>query len=185
MNQMQEDAIVEKYEDIILLGVGLPAIALVFFAYKYFGAMIDDFMLATAGTATAIALAVFIVVGIASYRRYHRFPWVKKYFTTLLYSLFFFPLFGITVVMGTNCYFDNSAPVERNTAIVDKHESHSYRKGRRRDYYNVFVRSWRPDMDRIQIRVGSGEFAQFGTGDMVTVRTKRGYWGLEWLCGSE
>lgn len=120
-------------------------------------------------------------LGIASYRKYHRFPSVGKFIATLVYSLFFNPFFAIAGVIVTNCYLDTGAPVERNTVIVHKHKHQSTHRGRW-VYYYVYVRSWRSDKSDIKIKVGSREFSEFNTGDMVTVGTKRGLWDLEWVC---
>ena len=178
---MQEDAIVERYNTVTVFSL-FPVMFLVSFSYKYYSGMIDEFIDWSVAVSVAMALATFVVVGLASKRTHGRFPWGRKYLATLLYSLVLFPLLGTALVLGTNCYFDESDPIVRNTVIVGKNESHRHRKGRKRDYYWVYVQSWRSDRDRIGIQVGGDDFKEFEVGDTITLRTKSGLWGLEHLC---
>lgn len=181
MTDSPSDEIVARYETTMMLFVVLPSLALIFFTYKYLSAIIADFMIVTLIAGEAVALTWFVIVGARSFRRYRRFPWLRKYFGTLLYSILFLPMLGLGAVMGANCALDGSAPTRRVVTVVDKAESHRIRKGRRRDRWYVYVNSWRPDMDRIQIRVGGSDFEQFDEGDKVVVWTKPGLLGLEWL----
>ncbi len=182
MSDSQEDIVVERYESAVLVGIGVFALVLGLVSYRYIFAIIGDFSVWTALFAEAGAIVVFILVGIASYRRYRRFPLTKKYFLTFLYSIALFPIFAIGVITTANCLLDSASPVRRNAVIVDKRESHSTRKGRRRDYYYLYVQSWRPDLNQISVRVGSLDFDRLREGDRVTVRTRPGFLGLEWLC---
>jgi hypothetical protein len=178
-----DDVVVERYESIVLLGTGLPAIGLGLFSYRYLHAIIDDFLLSSAISGAVLALAAFGFAGFSSWRRYRRFPWRRKYFSTLLYSLVGFPLLAIAVVITTNCAFDGASQTLHRAVILDKRESHSMRKGRRRDYYYVDVGSWRADMQRISIRVSGSNFENLREGDAVAVSTKPGLLGLEWFVG--
>lgn len=182
MEDNDQNAIINLYENLVLIGVVYPTVALVMLVPKsYYGDIIDKFKLATIMIAAILALVLAVAVAIASYRKNHCFPWEFKYFKTFVYSLLVFPVFGIVVLMGTNCYFDNSSPVARTAVIVEKSESHSARKGRKQDYYFVYVQSWKSGVDKIRVEVQSDSFAYLNVGDYITVNTKRGLLGLEWL----
>jgi hypothetical protein len=179
-----DDAVVERYESIILLGTILPAIGLSFLSFRYLYAIIDDFLLASAISGVVLAVVVFVYVGFSSWKRYGRFPWQRKYFSTLLYSLVGIPLLLVQLVMTVNCALDGAPKSLHEAVIVDKRERHSTRKGRRRDYYYVEVGSWRADLQRISIRVSGANFEELREGDVVVVGTKPGLLGLEWFVES-
>ena len=97
--------------------------------------------------------------------------------------ILFYPILTCCIELRINAYFDQSTPIVRETVVVAKRENRSRSpRGQQRVNYYVYLKSWRPDMDRIEIKLGKNGFVQFGQGDHVTVRTKSGFLGLEYLC---
>ena len=175
------DSMYERYLTINAF-LMLPVIFLAFINYNYISAIISESILnATGFVAAAIAIIGYVVVGIVSYRKYHCFPHFKQCISTLLISLLPFPFLMAMFVLTINCCLDDSSPVTRNTVIVEKNESVFYKKNNKIKDYSIYVKSWRPDMDKIKIKVNSGEFSQLKKGDNVTLRTKPGFCGIEFF----
>ncbi|TXE11229.1 hypothetical protein [Algoriphagus aquimarinus] len=100
-------------------------------------------------------------------------------------SLFFLPGFLIFSIAYTNVVFDNSTPVFRNVEIIYKKKSVRVRKGRSRNSFYLDVKSWKPNLDKVSIRVNKNSFENLEVGDQISIETKSGFWGIEYMDFSE
>lgn len=170
--------IVERYDTIDSI-LTIPACGVIFFAWYCDFKTIDlSFMYPAAGAGALLALISFLGVGFASVRKYNRLPFTREYWKNGLGTLAVFPLFAISFILLTNVYLDKSLTHVRETVIIDKKEAVSS-KGRHS--YNIYVRSWRADMDRIVITFNQEEFAKMKIGDLMKVNTKEGFWKYEYI----
>ena len=98
-------------------------------------------------------------------------------------SLFGFPLAGAALALFLNGWLDASPPSSHEVAIVKKRVSFtrgsSTSSARGRVHHYVETQSWRPDHDVEVIEVSSSQYQSLA--GKVTVVTKKGRFGFEWL----
>jgi hypothetical protein len=85
-------------------------------------------------------------------------------------GMLFFPVASF-LVLGGNGLLDRSAPVEHPTSLVAKGWM-----GRR-----VEVKSWRPGETTVSLAVGRARYAKLTPGMPVTVVSRAGAFGWEWV----
>lgn len=173
------DLILDKYETIVFIYSGIPAIILFFMAYGYYQKIVVSYVFPVLLVSIAISFFVFFKFRKLRNEKYTIIQNDNKYKKVLIYSMIFFPLFGVSLVAWANCYLDKSPPMPKNVTVLEKSESHSSR--RKRDYYSIYVRSWRPDLEKIYISVSSNNYRSLSRGSRIIIYTKSGFLGLEWV----
>lgn len=180
MSSSQIDMLVEKYEDVVYLIFGLIGFPLFLWSSNDIKNVVNtDALLSMAIAFVIFAVFIFMFLGLISLKKVGEFPLSRKYLTAALLSLFTLPMFGISAVVSANVIFDKSTPVARTQEIIDRHESHVSRKNR--DYYYVYVRPWREELDEVGVRVDESKFNSVENGNYITFKTSTGFLGIEYF----
>lgn len=120
-----------------------------------------------------LLLKDFSLIRVKTFRN----DFVKTYF----FSLFFGFLFLLSAVNWSNSIFGVSELKVHNVEITRKNKSVRIRKGIKRDRHYIHVKSWNQNKKDISISVGRNDFTTFQEGDIVSISTKIGFWGLEYI----
>ncbi len=132
------------------------------------------------GIVAAVTFVGYLVV--STYVALGFGPWGRKFIMYCVCSLVCFPSFTVAMVYLVNGMPDKSPAQEHFTEVVKMRHSETRRRGQKRgDNYSVHVKSWRPDLDTISISVSGANFAELKVGDKVTIRSKPGVLGYEWI----
>jgi len=95
-----------------------------------------------------------------------------------LFAIIGIPLFGFGGVVVLNGFFDESAVVYHDARVTDRH----YTSSRSSKTYYLKVRSWNGRAAGENIEVDSSFYHRVRVGDTIlTVGTRSGYLGFEWL----
>ena len=173
-DEAKRDTVIERYEALVLWGIVAPAIVIAICTFIFIEDVIDtSIFVSIAFWSTVLMVSVFPVPGIFSYLKYGRFPWQRQYLVTFILSLIFFPALGCISVLAVNQFFDTSDPVDHNTVVVGKSKPGKAK--------TLILKSWRSDMTTIEISVGPEEYHKHYIKEPVTVRTKAGFLGLEYV----
>jgi hypothetical protein len=113
-------------------------------------------------------------------RRMRGYPDSFRNLIILTCLLFFaLPLLGIDVVIASNGILDRSPSAYHPTRVLRKD---TYRRKFHTTYF-LEVSSWRPGRAAVLLKVAPGFYEAHPRGSQVTVTTRNGYWGWEWLEG--
>lgn len=172
---------VSQYETIIYLGIFPPSF--IFVGYIYFGKhnLINNLYPYTTIIGLLLAITLAIIIGrkeayifkITTFRS----DFLKIFFT----SLIFIPIFLYGFVKWTNIILDSSKQIERLTVVKSKNEINRTRRGRKKSYRNINVRSWINTKEEISIDVNKTQFDNIKKGDFIKIYTRNGFWGLEYI----
>jgi hypothetical protein len=117
----------------------------------------------------------------AGQRKLGYWPWCKRFFNTAIPMGFLLPFGMVSLILGANCLLDKSPVTEHSAVVIDKKESHTTRRGRKRDHYYFHLSSWRADLKHIVLPVSASRYRKFSIGDPITTKTRAGLLGIEYF----
>jgi len=104
----------------------------------------------------------------------------REFFLVALLALFGFPLAGAGVKIWTNGALDTSPAIEHEVRVVDRYISTSDDD----ESYHAIVQSWRAGQQTEKITVTESLYRRLSPGSSImTISTRSGKWGSEWLEG--
>ncbi len=77
----------------------------------------------------------------------------------------------------TNGYMDQSDVHYYNAVVQDKYIT----TNKNSKSYHITVNNWNNPEKHIKLSVSSSDYEDYDNGDSVNIRTKKGYWGYEWI----
>ncbi|WP_075349183.1 hypothetical protein [Algoriphagus marinus] len=180
----------EKVFDIYMFFVYLLILPLfLIFSVLYFFVLnieeVDDIFIKFGIIGLLVSILVGAIIFIYLFKFINNSGQYLDFIKIFVASLFFLPGFIIFSIGYTNVVFDDSLPVFRNVDIIYKKKSVKVRKGRSRNSFYLDVKSWKPNLDRVSIRVNKNSFENLDVGDQISVETKSGFWGIEYMDFSE
>ncbi len=106
----------------------------------------------------------------------------REFIVVFMLSIFGFLMAGAGGAVFLNGYLDKSDPMLHETVVVDKYIS---RSDKSKSYY-MRVQSWRPGEKTERVRVSYSEYRRIEPDKTeVSVTTRSGRFGYEWLVGFE
>jgi len=82
---------------------------------------------------------------------------------------------GLAAVVNANEQLDESIPTFHEARVIDKYTTgRTYR-------HHVRLQSWRPDLEEVDVTTLPGIYARLQAGQTVTVATRAGRFGIEWV----
>ena len=172
-----------NYYMLLVYGVFFPLFLIFSILYIFFIEIeeVDDIFVyfGIIGISISVFLGLMIFVYLIKYLKAQGA--FLDFFKTFGASLLFLPGFLIYSIGYSNFVFDSSKPVSRDVQIIYKKNSTRVRKGRSRDSFYVDVKSWKSNLDRVTISVDQYSFENLKVGDRILIKTKSGFWDLEYI----
>lgn len=150
---------------ILMTSIGLMLRALLDFnIHSYSNVWLPVFLI-------ALSLILIIIIG----SKEIRFRSIKEFGTAISLFLFFFA-YGYGAIVTTNCYFDESKPINYKAEIISKHIS----SGKTTTYY-IELTPWGDQTESEDISVSESFYDRMEAGDSVNVYLREGMFEIPWI----